>query len=351
MNPTQPQPSPETPDPSSSDLSVTVVITCYTQDRWSTLVQGIEAVRGQTHPCEVVVVVDHAPDLLKRLHREGGAGLRILPNVQPRGASGGRNTGAAAATSELVVFLDDDQEPGPSWIAELVAAHQQFPEAVGFGGAIEARWPGRPPRWFPPAFSWVVGATTPGQPAGYVRNVWGGNTLVERATFLASGGYNTSFGKLGAVSEPEDTELCLRMTTLAGGARWRFVPSAVVVHHVPEERSTWSYFVRRCWLEGRGKRAMAALGRAGDLADEAAFARTVLARHLLRDVRAGLSGDAGAWFRAAAAVVGVLTAALAFVLPVPERAERQMSVGGDAAAGPGTAGEGSAVARVPRTGA
>jgi GT2 family glycosyltransferase len=330
---------------------VTVVITCYTQERWPTLVRAIEAVRAQTYPCEVVVVVDHAPELLERLRREQGQGLRILPNAQPRGASGGRNTGAEAATSELVVFLDDDQEPGPSWVVELVAAHGQFPEAVGFGGAIEARWPGRRPRWFPPAFSWVVGTTTPEQPAGYVRNVWGGNSLVERAAFLNSGGYNTSFGKLGAVSEPEDTELCLRMTASSGGAQWRFVPSAVVVHHIPEERSTWSYFLRRCWLEGRGKRAMAALGRVGDLAEEAAFARTVLARHFLRDVYVGLTGDRGALLRAVAAALGVLTAVLAFILPVLERVERRVPVGDDAPATPGTAGEVFKGTRVHEAGA
>src|SRR3954454_3276418 len=244
---------------SPTEPGVTVVITCYTQERWPTLMSAIDAVRVHRYPCEVVVVVDHAPDLLERLRREVSVDIRVVPNEQPRGASGGRNTGAMASTSELVVFLDDDQEPGPTWLTELLAAHRRFPTAVGFGGAIEAHWPSRMPPWFPPAFSWAVGATTPGQPAGYVRNVWGVNPLVERALFLASGGYDTSFGKLGAVSEPEDTELCLRMSALAGGARWRFVPAAVVLHHVPRERTTWSYFVHRCWLDRRGKRAMAAL--------------------------------------------------------------------------------------------
>jgi hypothetical protein len=91
---------------------------------------------------------------------------------------------------------------------------------------------------------------------------------------------------------------------------------------------------------------MAALGRTGDLSDEAAFARTVLTRGVVRDVRAAVRGDSSGWARAAAAVAGTLTAGVAFALPVPRRSARQSASDG-AAAAPGLPGGGGVRSRSP----
>ena len=45
-----------------------------------------------------------------------------------------------------------------------------------------------------------------------MRNVWASNMAVRRAAFDAAGGFREDFGKVGAVSRPEDTDLCLRVT-------------------------------------------------------------------------------------------------------------------------------------------
>jgi glucosyl-dolichyl phosphate glucuronosyltransferase len=310
--------------------AVSVVIPCFTEERWDDVTRAVRSVLAQTHPCEVVIAVDHNAALLDRLRREFGWEVRVVPNRFARGASGGRNTGALHARGDLVAFVDDDEVAEPDWVANLVRAYRAAPFAVGLGGAVEARWPGGTPRWFPEEFSWTVGGTTPRAADADVRNVWGGNMVVRRELFLEVGGFAHGFGKVGHTSQPEDTELCLRMNAHVGtGAQWRFVPDAVVWHEVPPERSTLGFFLRRNWSEGAGKRVMSSLSAAGRevLDEEADFVRAVLTRGLLRHVLAAARGDLGGLARAAVTVLGVGAAGLGYLAAAarPARAARRAS--------------------------
>jgi hypothetical protein len=141
--------------------------------------------------------------------------------------------------------------------------------------------------------------------------------LVPRQSFVAAGGFRTGFGKLGNTSQPEDTELCIRMTEQSGpGDRWVLVPDAVVLHEVSPERRTWSFFLRRSWAEGRGKHALWVLTAPGSgaLAEETGFVRAVLSRGLLRNLAAVTRGDVSGLGRAAAVVLGTAAAGAGFAV-------------------------------------
>jgi len=296
--------------------SVSVVVPCFTEQRWDEIVRAVRSVLAQTHPAEVLVVVDHNEFLLERLRRALGGQVRVVANRFAQGASGGRNTGAELASGELVVFMDDDEVAEPDWVEHLVRSHEAAPTAVGLGGAVQARWPGGTPRWFPEEFSWTVGGTEPREQDTDVRNVWGGNMAVRREAFLAAGGFAAGFGKVGHASQPEDTELCLRMNALSGpGARWRFAPGAVISHEVPPERRTVGFFLRRTWSEGSGKRVMSDLSESGNelLAEEQAFVRTVATRGVARNLLAVLRGDVWGLARAVAILLGVGSAGLGYL--------------------------------------
>jgi hypothetical protein len=139
---------------------------------------------------------------------------------------------------------------------------------------------------------------------------------VKRSLFLEVGGFANEFGKVGHASQPEDTELCLRMNAHVGpGATWRFVPDAVIWHEVPPERRTFRFFLRRNWAEGAGKRVMASLSEAGTalLDEETAFVRTVLTRGVLRNLLAAVKGDVSGLARAGASVLGIGAAGLGYL--------------------------------------
>lgn len=244
---------------SATTLRRSVVICTYANERWPLLVKAVESVEPQLgdHD-ELILVVDHNPDLFDRA-KERFASAVVVSNDRNRGLSGARNAGVAAARSDIVAFVDDDAEAAPFWLDRLTTPLTQ-PGVVGTGGKVAPAWSGgSPPSWFPDEFNWVVGCSYRGQPAeaGPVRNPIGASMAFSKSAIVAAGGFDSSLGRIDRTPlGGEETDLAIRTTALTGGAIW-YVPSAAVRHHVGGERLTWSYFLRRCFAEGRSKALIA----------------------------------------------------------------------------------------------
>ncbi len=302
-----------------SRAAATVVIACHTEERLEHLLNAIDSVLQQEPPPEQVIIsVDHNERLHDRL-RSAFDGVEVVDHRGPPGASGTRNAGAALARSALLVFLDDDVRARSNWLRELLAPFAH-PEVIGTGGMALPAWQGPRPRWFPDEFGWVVGASHAGLPnsVAQVRNVWSENMAVRRAAFEAVGGFRDGFGKLGRVSRPEDTDLCIRIGASERGSRWVYVPTAVVDHIVPVDRAALRFFLRRCYWEGAGKVELSAhLGDHRDLDDERLYLTRTLPHAVVRDVRTGeprraLAIVAGVLFAAAGAAAAVVNAHVPF---------------------------------------
>jgi glycosyltransferase involved in cell wall biosynthesis len=295
-----------------------VVVCTYTDQRWTELAAGARAVVDQLGPGdELILVVDHNPDLLERVRAELPG--RVVPNAHARGLSGGRNTGVEAATGDVVAFLDDDALPSPGWVAAWRARFTD-PGVVAAGGAVEPSWEGGvAPRWFPPEFGWVVGCDYAGLPpdGAQIRNPIGASMAVRRGAVTTVGGFSELVGRIGTLPVGcEETELSIRLTALDPAARIVRDAGAHVRHLVPRNRQRWAYFLRRCFHEGRSKRQLSALvGSGSGLASERTYVRIALPRGLARDVTAAVHGDAWGAARAAALVAGLLLTALGYALP------------------------------------
>ena len=302
-----PQPASSGDDGNGVSAGASIVITCYTERRWRSLLKAIDSARAQTYPSAVIVVVDHNDALLHRLRAEIPGDVLVVPNEFEVGVSGSRNTGAFKAGTDYVAFLDDDASAAPSWIERLISA-MGFGQAIGAGAEIIAQWDDQP-TWFPDEFGWVVGVTSHSNhtKTTAVRNVWANGMLVKAAHFEGVGGFRTGFGKLGTTSEPEDTELCLRMTRASrAGAEWLFVPEVELYHEIPAERQTVGYFAQRCWDEGVGKAALLRTGTPAALAlsEESTYARTLLVKAFWRYVGSAVLGRGGQVGKAAALLLG-----------------------------------------------
>jgi hypothetical protein len=108
----------------------------------------------------------------------------------------------------------------------------------------------------------------------------GANMSFRTEELRQIGGFREGIGRIGTVPLGcEETEACIRMARQFPGGQIRFEPTARVHHHVPAERATWRYLLRRCWAEGLSKAQVTALtGRSSALADERQYVTRTLPR-------------------------------------------------------------------------
>jgi GT2 family glycosyltransferase len=293
-------------------LTISVVIAAYSSERWDDLRAAVASVATQSYAAhEIVVAVDNNPGLLERVRMQLPSVIAVENDESP-GAGGARNAGSAVATGDVLAFIDDDAQADEDWLATVASALNDG-TLIGVGGTITPRWLTQRPWWFPREFDWVVGCTFRGSPTREtaVRNLIAANMAMRRDCFEALGGFRRGFGKVGTRSAPEETELCIRAGQQWPDCSWWFSPGAAVHHNVPAARTKVRYFLRRCWLEGIGKAALAGLVSGGDATrDERRYAAVVLPTGLLRYLGQALRLQPVALGRAVMLIVGfVYTAA------------------------------------------
>jgi GT2 family glycosyltransferase len=301
-------------------LSVSVVICAYTERRWDDTLAAAASASGQSYAAEeLIVVVDHNRPLYERL-KSALPDVMVVENQEQQGLSGGRNTGIAVASGEVVAFLDDDAVADVDWLKFMIDSYEE-PGVVGVGGLTLPKWDTRRPRWFPEEFDWVVGCTYVGMPehGGPVRNLLGGNASFLREVFGQVGGFRSGIGRaqgkrpLGC----EETEFCIRLTQQMPSAVLLFDNRAKIWHRVAAERARFAYYRSRCYAEGFSKAMVTrSVGANDGLSSERHYTTRTLPRGVVRGLGDGLSGDAAGVGRASAIVAGLATVTAGYAVGV-----------------------------------
>ena len=184
-------------------VPVSVVITTYNQSHF--LARAIESVNANTvKPLEIAVVDDGSSDRSNEdvcgRYRE----VRLFRQTN-QGVSAARNTGAATARSEWIVFLDADDWLLPTALSELTHAAMQSPEAAFVIGRSERR---SSDTSVEPTRSPPIGRT--GDP---YRDLLAPNTLWHPAQVLFNSRLLRESGGWKLEGGAEDLELVLRLAT------------------------------------------------------------------------------------------------------------------------------------------
>ena len=257
-------------------------------NRWEALVASVESSFNQSlPPDEVIVVIDYNEELRARALDEF-VNATVIANDQSKGLSGARNTGVAASSGDVIVFLDDDAYAESKWLERLLDPMSD-PTVAGVGGWIVPHWETELAPWFPETFYWILGCSYAGLPQSDqpIRNPIGANMAIRRQVFSEVGGFTAGLGRIGQVPLGcEETELCIRYTKHRPGDRFVMSREAVVHHRVPASRLTWHYFWTRCWAEGLSKAAVSSLvGPNAGLAAERKHVLQSLPREIAQSTR------------------------------------------------------------------
>jgi GT2 family glycosyltransferase len=292
-------------------LSVSVVICAHTERRWDDTLAAAASVRDQSYAAkELIVVVDHNRPLYERL-KSALPDAMVVENREQQGLSGGKNTGIAMASSEVVAFLDDDATADVDWLKFMIDSYEER-GVVGVGGLTLPKWDTRRPAWFPNEFDWVIGCTYVGMPRhrAPVRNLLGGNASFLREVFGQVGGFRSGIGRaqgkrpLGC----EETEFCIRLNQQMPGAVLLYDDRAKIWHRVAAERSRFAYYRSRCYAEGLSKAMVTrSVGASDGLSSERHYTTKTLPRGVVRGLGDALRGDATGAGRAGAIIAGLAT--------------------------------------------
>jgi GT2 family glycosyltransferase len=180
----------------------------------------------------------------------GPVALRCV-RQPPAGLNVARNHGVQQTSADLLAFLDDDTLLAPGWAAAMIAGFAD-PACAGIGGRVQLRYEGPLPPWLSkPQRNYLaefeLGSESRWLDEGPVPV--GANCAVRRGDFERVGGFRAGLDRLGnSLISNGDTEFFRRLRTLGG--RIRYEPGALVLHRVPEERLTRSFFRRRAHAQG-----------------------------------------------------------------------------------------------------
>jgi O-antigen biosynthesis protein len=207
----------QTPFPDDADWPRISAVVC-THNGERTLPQCLERLARLDYPdYETIVVSDGSIDRSEEIAREHGA---RLVRIEHGGLSAARNAGLAAASGEIVAFLDDDAYPDPDWLRYLAASFRSSAHAA-IGG------PNVPPE--DEALVAEAVAAAPGAPIHVLTNdreaehIPGCNMAFRRADLEAVGGFDEQFRIAG-----DDVDICWRLQD--AGHSVGFNAGAVVMH-------------------------------------------------------------------------------------------------------------------------
>ncbi|SRR6266498_3863329 len=295
---------------------ITVLICAYTEKRWEELCAAVQSAQTQSlSPREVILVVDHNPNLWERA-RAQFSNIILLENHETHGLAGTRNTGIVHAQGDVIAFLDDDAIATPNWL-ELLSAGYEDPQIVGVGGKLEPLWPNGRPGWFPEEFDWVVGCTYRGLPEERrpIRNLIGANMSFRREVF----GQVTFYSGIGHTpNNPfggSDPDFCIRVTQCFPEKALLYEPRALVYHHVDDKRTHWNYFCLRCFNEGLSKSVLTRrVGSQVGLSSERKYTLHTLPKAARQGLVDALHGDLAGLGRSFAIAAGLIITATGYFI-------------------------------------
>ena len=191
----------------------------------------------------VVVDNDHDRSACESVDRfKSSSKLQVEYYHEPiQNISLARNKAVSNATGNLVALIDDDEFPNKSWLLELFSAYRKF-DVDGILGPVIPHYERGIPEWVVRGKFYERRTHRTGTVLKE-ENTRSGNVLLKKEIFDGNM-FKPEFGRGG-----EDQDFFRRV--IAQGRRFVWCNEAAVHEHVPKERCTRSFLLKRALLHGR----------------------------------------------------------------------------------------------------
>lgn len=241
---------------SAPDLSIVIC----TYNRAALLQKALASIAALANPQAItveVVIVDNSDDSNAKAAIDAARQSMPYPlssiAAHPANISVARNAGVAAAKSEIIAFMDDDQTLEPDWLIALWNGLAQYPHDVLFGSVSPvAEAPELMDHSAQQLFSRLLPFSAgqdlvpmgPNKTRG-ISLATNNSVFRRKTTFYEAQPFNPAFGNGGG----EDFDLFCRLQRK--GCRFGWLPAAKAIEYVPASRCNAGYLEKRFFAGGQ----------------------------------------------------------------------------------------------------
>jgi glycosyltransferase involved in cell wall biosynthesis len=236
-------------------MTIPITVAVCTRNRAALLEKAVRSVLAQAEGKHIeILIVDNGSTDRTAPFAAGlsAAEPRVKFISEPRpGISVARNRALHHAAGEWVVFLDDDAEVEPGWLAAYENFFSRLPSdrVAVVGGVVFHRYEVPPPQWVSVEETWGPDGKNSFCFA-YGHSPSECNSAYRRDAAVQLGGFDRRLGHCGGVAGyREGADLNIRLQD-AGYEIW-WLPSAAVRHLIHGNRLNLKWLMHAAFNEGR----------------------------------------------------------------------------------------------------
>lgn len=249
------------PDPLPASTAVVVAVLTYRRnDALSRLLPRLTAQCRDLDRLGLttssVLVVDNDPDQgARRIVESCGGEVRYAHEASPGIAAGRARAVEEADQDDVLIFIDDDEVPGPEWLVRMWQAWWTAGRPAGVAGRVTPTFHGSRDPWIDAGEFFVRPARVSGT---LVPAASSANLLLDLGLLRELG---LNFDRALGLAGGEDTLLTRTLT--AAGHRLVWCHEAEVIDIIPPERMRRRWVLRRAFHHGavESRVALALAGR------------------------------------------------------------------------------------------
>lgn len=246
---------------------ITVVICTY--NRLNHLKKAVDSLINQTidnSMYEILIVDNNSTDgtanIADKYYPKIGNIRYILETRQSVAIA--RNTGWQHSNTKYVAYLDDDEIAKSDWLEQMLITIDSTKELnIGaIGGKVEPMWEIPRPEWLSDPLTAILSIIDISDTPRVITQkepIITGNVIYPKKALEQAGGFDINISKrqgynlvnlVGDESYKENEETILHKSLENNGYLLYYSPKIIIYHHIPKERLTKKWFIRRYFWAG-----------------------------------------------------------------------------------------------------